>query len=73
MESVAEDRVGIKGNGRVSRLRQKVLCPPEVCIERGYLITESYKETEGDATIIRRARALKKMLKEMTISLIIYE
>ena len=37
------------------------------------MITESYKETEGDATIIRRARALKKMLKEMTISLIIYE
>jgi len=63
------ERVGIEGNGRVRRLREKVLCPPQVCIERGYLLTESYKETEADPPVIRRAKALEKVLKEMTIGI----
>jgi formate C-acetyltransferase len=59
----------IKSSERVRRLREKVLCPPELCIERGYLLTESYKETESEPTIIRRAKGLAKVLKEMTIGI----
>jgi len=56
-----------KGNGRVRRLRERVLTLPELCLERGYLMTESYRETESEPPVIRRAKALKKILNEMTI------
>ncbi|OGO20611.1 MAG: hypothetical protein A2144_02920 [Chloroflexi bacterium RBG_16_50_9] len=42
---------------------------PEVCIERGYWWTESYKETESEPPIIRRAKALAKVLNNMTINI----
>ena len=32
-------------------------------------MTESYKETEGEPPVIRRAKALEKILKEMTIGI----
>jgi len=54
---------------RVERLKQKMLAPPEICIERGYLMTESYKETEAEPPVIRRAKALKKIMEEMTIGI----
>jgi pyruvate formate-lyase/glycerol dehydratase family glycyl radical enzyme len=60
-------RAGIESNSRVSKLRKEMLCIPELCIERGYLITESYKETESDPPVIRRAKALAKILAEMSI------
>lgn len=40
---------------------------PEICTERARIVTESYKETEGEPMIIRRAKAMKKLLSEMTI------
>lgn len=40
---------------------------PEICVERARIVTESYKETEGQPMIIRRAKAMKKLLSEMTI------
>jgi formate C-acetyltransferase len=67
MARVKTDRTGIKSNGRIGRLREKVLGPPEVCLERGYLMTESYQETESEPPVMRRARALEKILKEMSI------
>jgi len=39
----------------------------ELCLERARLITESYKETEGEPQVIRRAKALVKILENMTI------
>ncbi len=54
---------------RVGRLRAGVLGAPEICVERGLLMTESYKETEGEPFLIRRAKALKKILSEMSISI----
>lgn len=39
----------------------------KVCLERARLITESYKETEGEPMVTRRAKALKKILENMTI------
>lgn len=39
----------------------------KVCLERARLITESYKETEGEPMVVRRAKALKNILENMTI------
>lgn len=39
----------------------------KVCLERARLITESYRETEGEPMVLRRAKALKKILENMTI------
>ena len=38
-----------------------------LCLERARLLTESYKETEGEPEVIRRAKGLKKVLDNMTI------
>ena len=38
-----------------------------LCLERGRLFTESYKETEGEPESIRKAKALYKTLENMTI------
>lgn len=38
-----------------------------ICPERAEIITESYKETEGQPIVIRRAKALADILKKMTI------
>ena len=52
---------------RIERLRREVRCKPELCTERAILFTESFKETEGEPEIIRRAKSLEKLLLEMTI------
>jgi len=57
----------MSSNERVKKLRDEMLTTPEICVERGYLMTESYRETEGQPYAIRRARALEKILNEMTI------
>ena len=57
----------MSSNERIDRLREKMLTTPEICVERGYIMTESYKETEGKPYAIRRAKALEKILNEMTI------
>ncbi len=50
---------------RVSKLREKVInAKPEVCLEKARIMTESYKETEGQPEIIRRAKALEKILND---------
>jgi len=52
---------------RISSLRQKMITTPAICIERGYYMTESYRETEGEPEVIRRAKALRNILDKMTI------
>jgi len=39
----------------------------KLCLERARLVTESYKETEGEPVAHRRAKALAKILENMTI------
>ena len=41
-----------------------------MCLERGYWLTESYKETESDPPVIRHTKALQKVLENMTIAII---
>lgn len=53
---------------RVARIKERFLqITPEICVERAKLITESYKETADQPIHIRRAKALEKILNEMTI------
>ncbi|NLM96912.1 MAG: formate C-acetyltransferase/glycerol dehydratase family glycyl radical enzyme [Halanaerobiaceae bacterium] len=40
---------------------------PGICIERGRFVIEAYKENEAEPTMIKRARALEKILENMTI------
>jgi len=47
-----------------SRLYQTT---PEICLERARLYTDNWLETEGKPIVVRRAMALAKVLKEMTI------
>ncbi len=55
-------------SARVSEIRERLLeTIPKLCVERGYLLTQSYKETEAYPQIIRRAKALDKILSEMTV------
>ncbi|MFC1534685.1 glycyl radical protein [Thermodesulfobacteriota bacterium] len=53
---------------RIEKLMESVL-PREyiICTEIAKLITESYKETEGDPDVIRTAKAQANMLNKMTI------
>ena len=61
------ERGRVEGSGMVVKSREKVLCSPEICIERGYLLTGSYKKTESGLPLIRKAKALAKILDNMSI------
>jgi choline trimethylamine-lyase len=52
---------------RVKRLRDEMRTTPQMCIERALLLTESYKLTEGEPAVIRRAKALARILERMSI------
>ncbi len=53
---------------RVERAREQLMSiSPEICPERAILITESYKQTEHLPMILRRAKALERILKLMPI------
>ena len=60
--------VGEKKSPRVERLRDLLIrTVPEISPERVRYYTESYRETEAEPMILRRAKALKKMLEKMSI------
>ncbi|MBM3131425.1 MAG: hypothetical protein FJZ95_00085 [Chloroflexi bacterium] len=44
-----------------------------LCLERARLVTQSYKETEGEPMVLRRAKALKKIIENMTVFVQDYE
>ena len=53
---------------RVQRVRSDLMSiTPGICPERALLITASYRETEGQPMVLRRAKALGKILREMSI------
>lgn len=53
---------------RVKELKDELInTPKSICIQRANLITESYKETEGNHRSITRALALDKILSNMDI------
>lgn len=65
MQLTADKRVVSE---RISRLREEVMAAkPSVCTERARFYTEVYRENEDQPVIIRRAMALAKTLREMTV------
>ena len=53
---------------RVNRLRRTFLDRPFVIdVQRALLVTQSYKETEGEPAVIRCAKALEKVLDNVTL------
>ncbi|MDH5795664.1 MAG: hypothetical protein OEZ24_06095, partial [Candidatus Bathyarchaeota archaeon] len=53
---------------RVRILKESLISTkPEISVERALLITESYGQTEGEPIVIRRAKALSRILSEMSI------
>jgi len=57
-----------KRHWRTVKLNDELLeVKPEICVERARLVTRSYKETEGEPMVIRRAKAMYKILTEMTV------
>ncbi|MDD3347850.1 pyruvate formate lyase family protein [Oscillibacter sp.] len=53
---------------RVTYLRLKAAAATSyVCGERGRIVTDSYRSTEGEAPVIRRAIALRDILNQMSI------
>ncbi|MBW1847657.1 MAG: hypothetical protein JRJ27_11040 [Deltaproteobacteria bacterium] len=67
------EKISIKAVRNIRRGQEteegKEMFRPEVrvCLERNRLLTESYKKTEGEPPIIRQAKALEHILKNMTI------
>jgi len=59
----------LKASERILKLRTAALVQPEICVERPYFMTESYRETEGEEVVIRRAKALANILDKMTITI----
>jgi pyruvate-formate lyase len=63
----------MRGNELTRQKRTKILnddmrgSVPSICLERARLVTESYRSTEGDPWIVRRAKALAHILRNMTI------
>jgi formate C-acetyltransferase len=53
---------------RIAALKERHLAvEQELCVERARYFTESFRQTEAEPLIIRRARALANVLGEMTV------
>ena len=64
-----QKRAGAHITERIRVLRNQLLeAVPEISSERVRLYTKSYQETETDVAIVRRAKALRMMLRNMSIS-----
>ncbi len=55
---------------RVMKRKQACLAAtPHLCAERSRLVTNSWKETEGEPMVLRRAKLFKKVMEEVTVSI----
>jgi formate C-acetyltransferase len=53
---------------RIASLKERHLAvEQEICIERARYFTESFRRSEAEPRIIRRARALANVLEKMTV------
>jgi len=64
-----------KGKVDLVRIADRMPYRPEVklCIERARLVTESYKRTEGEPMVLRRAKAMAHLLDNMTLYILPHE
>ncbi len=54
-------------NTLIKKLRSDMLVRPSVCVERAKLITESFRQSEGEPAAIRRGKAFSHLLENMTV------
>jgi len=59
---------GLMPRTEMLKARQLSL-PREICLERARFLTQSYNETEGEPMVIRRAKALRHMLSNLSVSI----
>lgn len=52
---------------KIQKMRDQMVVPPAICVERAKYMTESYKMTEGESKWMRRAKALSHIYRNMTI------
>jgi formate C-acetyltransferase len=52
---------------RVEKLKKQDSVKPQICVERAELFTQSYRQTEGEPFLMRRAKALYNTLDKMRI------
>ena len=70
------NRMILKGNDeeeqRIQRMRDNLMKRPQgkrgyLCIGRAKLMTDSYRQTEGEAAILRKAKAFKQVCEQLPI------
>lgn len=55
---------------RIARLKKNYIdTKPSICIERAIAFTESHKSSEGEAMILRRAKAFKEVCKQIPVTI----
>ncbi len=55
-------------NPRTAKIRARLIhTRPSVCVERAVITTDVYKEREQDQIVIKRARMLESVLKNMSV------
>ncbi len=54
-------------NSRISRMRDEKIIQPAISVERTRYMTESYRQTEGEPYVIRRAKAFKHILENISV------
>ncbi|SPF52737.1 formate C-acetyltransferase or B12-independent glycerol dehydratase [Candidatus Desulfosporosinus infrequens] len=61
---------GQKYMERVNRLKKRVLgTRPEMDLENAKLLTEGFREAEGDPLVVRKAKAFRKQCREKTVTI----
>lgn len=69
--SVQSDHVLKEGTAeyeRGQRLRSRVISArPYLCIERARFVTQSYRETEHEHILTRRAKAFESIMRNMSV------
>ena len=59
-----------KPTKRVEILKEEILSAfPEIEVDRARILTDSFKKTENEPIIIRKAKALKALLEKMPITI----
>ena len=71
MEKYISQIAALPVSARVERLKAEMLAEPRfVSIEQARIITRVYQQTEGESPSIRRAKALRASLEEMSIRIL---
>ena len=65
-----ESAAGFQEETRTQRLKQAYLdSQPTICMERALAFTRSYKETEGQATPVRLAKAFRLACETISLNI----